>query len=63
MHGADAAFNVLSLAVQQRIEGADTLVLMFPTCWWLMPAIMKSWIDRENKTPAKSSAGVCVFYG
>ncbi|WP_368484287.1 NAD(P)H-dependent oxidoreductase [Thalassospira lucentensis] len=49
--------------MQQRIEGADTLVLMFPTCWWLMPAIMKSWIDRENKTPAKSSAGVCVFYG
>lgn len=34
------------VAEQQRIERADTLVLVFPIYWWSMPAIMKGWIDR-----------------
>lgn len=34
------------IAEQQRIDRADTLVLVFPIYWWSMPAIMKGWIDR-----------------
>lgn len=31
---------------QERIDAADTLVLVFPIYWWSMPAILKGWIDR-----------------
>lgn len=47
-----AAFNMTDpfpddvLAEQQRIDAADTLVLVFPIYWWSMPAILKGWIDR-----------------
>jgi NAD(P)H dehydrogenase (quinone) len=33
-------------AEQQRLEGADHLVLVFPVYWWSMPALLKGWIDR-----------------
>lgn len=33
-------------AEQQRIDGADHLVLVFPVYWWSMPALLKGWIDR-----------------
>lgn len=31
---------------QQRIDGADHLVLVHPVYWWSMPAVLKGWIDR-----------------
>ncbi len=31
---------------QQRIERADTLIIVYPVYWWSMPAILKGWIDR-----------------
>lgn len=31
---------------QDRIDGADDLVLVFPVLWWSMPALLKGWIDR-----------------
>lgn len=34
------------LAEQQRIDRADSLVLVFPVYWWSMPALLKGWIDR-----------------
>ncbi|WP_411704513.1 NAD(P)H-dependent oxidoreductase [Edaphovirga cremea] len=34
------------LAEQTRIDGANTLVLVFPIYWWTMPALLKGWIDR-----------------
>ena len=34
------------LALQQRLAAADTLVLVFPTWWFSMPAILKGWFDR-----------------
>ncbi|MDH4985700.1 NAD(P)H-dependent oxidoreductase [Aminobacter anthyllidis] len=33
-------------AEQARIDGADTLVLVYPVYWWSMPALLKGWIDR-----------------
>lgn len=34
------------VAAQARIDGADTLVLVYPVYWWSMPGLMKGWIDR-----------------
>jgi NAD(P)H dehydrogenase (quinone) len=31
---------------QQRIDGVDHLVLVYPVYWWSMPALLKGWIDR-----------------
>lgn len=47
--------------LQQRLAAADTLVLVFPTWWFSMPAILKGWFDRvwapkfafEHGTPIK----------
>lgn len=33
-------------ALQQRLAAADTLVLVFPTWWFSLPAILKGWFDR-----------------
>lgn len=33
-------------AEQQRIDGVDHLVLVYPVYWWSMPALLKGWIDR-----------------
>lgn len=49
------------VALQQRLAAADTLVLVFPTWWFSMPAILKGWFDRvwapkfafEHCTPLK----------
>ena len=49
------------VALQQRLAAADTLVLVFPTWWFSMPAILKGWFDRvwapkfafEHGTPLK----------
>ena len=30
----------------QRLQCADTLILVFPTWWFGLPAILKGWIDR-----------------
>lgn len=48
-------------ALQQRLAAADTLVLVFPTWWFSLPAILKGWFDRvwtpkfafEHGTPIK----------
>ena len=34
------------VALQQRLAAADMLVLVFPTWWFSMPAILKGWFDR-----------------
>ena len=34
------------LAEQARIDGADSLVLVFPVYWWSLPGLLKGWIDR-----------------
>ena len=34
------------IALQQRLATADTLVLVFPTWWFSMPAMLKGWFDR-----------------
>ena len=31
---------------QARLDRAQQLVLVFPVCWWSMPALLKGWIDR-----------------
>jgi putative NADPH-quinone reductase len=49
------------VAMQQRLAAADTLVLVFPTWWFSLPAMLKGWFDRvwapnfafENGTPIK----------
>jgi NAD(P)H dehydrogenase (quinone) len=33
-------------AEQNRLNGADDVVLVFPVYWWSMPALLKGWIDR-----------------
>lgn len=33
-------------ALQARLAAADTLVLVFPTWWFSMPAMLKGWFDR-----------------
>ncbi|MET3927211.1 NAD(P)H-dependent oxidoreductase [Devosia sp. 2618] len=33
-------------ALQARLAAADTLVLVFPTWWFSLPAILKGWFDR-----------------
>lgn len=48
-------------ALQQRLAAAEVLVLVFPTWWFSMPAILKGWFDRvwapkfafEHGTPIK----------
>jgi NAD(P)H dehydrogenase (quinone) len=49
------------LPLQARLAAADALVLVFPTWWFAMPAILKGWFDRvwspgfafEHGTPIK----------
>lgn len=49
------------VALQQRLAAADMLVLVFPTWWFSLPAILKGWFDRvwapkfafEHGTPIK----------
>jgi putative NADPH-quinone reductase len=49
------------VALQQRLAAAEVLVLVFPTWWFSMPAILKGWFDRvwapkfafEHGTPIK----------
>ncbi|MFP9135589.1 NAD(P)H-dependent oxidoreductase [Devosia sp. XGJD_8] len=49
------------VALQQRLAAADVLVLVFPTWWFSLPAILKGWFDRvwapkfafEHGTPLK----------
>ena len=49
------------VALQQRLAAADILVLVFPTWWFSLPAILKGWFDRvwapkfafEHGTPIK----------
>lgn len=31
---------------QERVEGADAVVLVYPVYWWGMPGLLKGWIDR-----------------
>ncbi|AHH21344.1 Flavodoxin-like fold family protein [Nocardia nova SH22a] len=33
-------------AEQERLDGVDDIVLVFPVYWWSMPALLKGWIDR-----------------
>lgn len=33
-------------ALQRRLAAADMLVLVFPTWWFSMPAMLKGWFDR-----------------
>jgi NAD(P)H dehydrogenase (quinone) len=33
-------------AEQERVDGVEHLVLVFPVYWWSMPALLKGWIDR-----------------
>ncbi len=33
-------------AEQERIERADTLVVVHPVYWWSMPSLLKGWADR-----------------
>ncbi len=35
-----------AIALQQRLADADILVLVFPTWWFGLPAILKGWFDR-----------------
>lgn len=46
VHRSQAAPPADVAAEQARIDGADTLVLVYPVYWWSMPALMKGWIDR-----------------
>lgn len=49
------------VALQQRLAAAEMLVLVFPTWWFSMPAMLKGWFDRvwapkfafEHGTPLK----------
>lgn len=49
------------VALQQRLAATEMLVLVFPTWWFSMPAILKGWFDRvwapkfafEHGTPIK----------
>lgn len=49
------------VALQQRLAAVDTLVLVFPTWWFSLPAMLKGWFDRvwapkfafEHGTPIK----------
>lgn len=34
------------LALQHRLAAADHLVIVFPTWWFSLPAILKGWFDR-----------------
>ncbi|GAA2048261.1 NAD(P)H-dependent oxidoreductase [Williamsia deligens] len=34
------------LAEQQRLDGVDDVILVFPVYWWSMPAMLKGWVDR-----------------
>ncbi|WP_240231548.1 NAD(P)H-dependent oxidoreductase [Devosia lacusdianchii] len=34
------------VALQARLAAADALVLVFPTWWFSLPAILKGWFDR-----------------
>ena len=34
------------LREQQRIDGADALLIVAPMYWWGMPAVLKGWFDR-----------------
>jgi len=34
------------LREQERVDGSDALVLIFPVWWYGMPAMLKGWLDR-----------------
>lgn len=34
------------LALQKRLRAAEHLVIVFPTWWFSMPAVLKGWFDR-----------------
>lgn len=34
------------LQEQERVERADTVVIVHPVYWWGMPGLMKGWFDR-----------------
>lgn len=61
LHYTTPALSPDISALQQRLAAADTLVLVFPTWWFSLPAILKGWIDRvwspkfafEHGTPLK----------
>jgi len=43
----DVGANLASVAGEvERLRAADALVLVFPTWWYGMPAILKGWFDR-----------------
>jgi putative NADPH-quinone reductase len=33
-------------AHMQRIDAADTMIVVFPIWWFGLPAILKGWVDR-----------------
>jgi NAD(P)H dehydrogenase (quinone) len=43
---SDAPFLIGTSQYAERLSKADTLVLIFPTWWYGLPAILKGWIDR-----------------
>ena len=44
--GMAAPFQIADERIRQ-IADAETIVLVFPTWWFAMPAILKGWIDRS----------------
>jgi NAD(P)H dehydrogenase (quinone) len=44
--GMAAPFPIADERIRQ-IADAETIVLVFPTWWFAMPAILKGWIDRS----------------
>lgn len=50
-----------ALALQARLAAAEHLILVFPTWWFSLPAMLKGWVDRiwgpgfafEQGTPIK----------
>jgi NAD(P)H dehydrogenase (quinone) len=61
LHYETPALSPDIASLQQRLAAADVLVLVFPTWWFSLPAILKGWIDRvwspkfafEHGTPIK----------
>lgn len=61
LHYETPALTPEIAALQQRLAAAEVLVLVFPTWWFSVPAILKGWFDRvwspkfafEHGTPIK----------
>jgi len=61
LHYATPEPNPDIVALQRRLAAAEMLVLVFPTWWFSMPAVLKGWFDRvwapkfafEHGTPIK----------